>query len=185
MEYRFYATFPSPFDAFTIVWKETGSKLQIQRIFLSDTKHKSEVKALESFKKIKLESSSLIALLGENIQRFFKGEQVDFDHGLLDFNQCFEIQKKVLLAEYKIPRGWVSTYKRIAHHLHMPKGARVVGNALARNPFPIIIPCHRAIKTNGELGGFQGGIDMKRALLELEGIEISDKGKVITDRIYY
>jgi len=67
----------------------------------------------------------------------------------------------------------------------MPKGARVVGNALARNPFPIIIPCHRAIKTNGELGGFQGGLDMKRALLELEGIEVSDKGKVITDRIYY
>ncbi|MFX0019761.1 MAG: methylated-DNA--[protein]-cysteine S-methyltransferase [Promethearchaeota archaeon] len=66
-----------------------------------------------------------------------------------------------------------------------PKGARIVGNALARNPFPIIIPCHRAIKTRSELGGFQGGIDMKRALLKLEGIEISEKGKVITNRIYY
>jgi methylated-DNA-[protein]-cysteine S-methyltransferase len=185
MEYRFYTTFSSPFNTFTVVWKETSSDLRVQRIFLSDPKRKSEIKALESFKKIKLESSSLIALLGENIQRFFKGKQVDFGLGLLDFNQCFEIQEKVLMAEYKIPRGWVSTYKRIAHHLDMPKGARVVGNALARNPFPIIIPCHRAIKTNGELGGFQGGIGMKCALLELEGIEVSDKGKVITDRIYY
>jgi len=185
MEYQFYTSFSSPFDTFTIVWKENGSDLQIQRIFLSDPKRKSEAKALESFKQIKLESSSSIALLGENIQRFFKGERVDFELELLDFNQCFEIQKNVLLAEYKISRGWVSTYKRIAHHLNIPKGARVVGNALARNPFPIIIPCHRAIKTNGELGGFQGGIDMKRALLELEGIEISNKGKVITNRIYY
>jgi len=185
MEYRFYATFSSPFNTFTVVWKEIGSDLRVERIFLSGPKRKSEVKALESFKKIKLKSSSLITLLSENIQLFFKGEQVDFDLGLFDFDQCFEIQKKVLLAEYKIPRGWVSTYKRIAHHLDMPNSARVVGNALARNPFPIIIPCHRAIKTNGELGGFQGGLDMKRALLELEGIKISDKGKVITDRICY
>ncbi len=64
-------------------------------------------------------------------------------------------------------------------------GARVVGNALARNPFPIIIPCHRAIKSNGALGGFQGGIKMKRALLELEGIEFSERGMVVTKRIYY
>lgn len=185
MKHRFYATFSSPFNSFTVVWKEMDSELRVQRIFLSDPKRKSEAKALESFKKIKLESSSSIILLGDKIQRFFKGEQVNFDLGLLDFNQCYEIQRKVLLAEYRIPRGWISTYKRIANHLDMPKGARVVGNALARNPFPIIIPCHRAIKTNGELGGFQGDIDMKRALLELEGIEISDKGKVITDRIYY
>jgi len=185
MEYRFYTTFPSPFDTFTVVWRETDSDFQVQRIFLSDPKNKSEVKALESFNKIKLKSSSSIGLLGENIQQFLKGEQVDFDLGLLDFNLCYEIQRKVLLAEYRIPRGCVSTYKRIAYHLDMPKGARVVGNALARNPFPIIIPCHRAIKTNGELGGFQGGIGMKRALLELEGIEISKKGKAITDRIFY
>ena len=185
MDSRFYTNFNSPFDTFTIVWRETDSNLQVQRIFLSDPKNKSEVKAFESFNKIKLKSSSSIGLLGKNVQRFLKGEQVDFDLGLLDFDMCYEIQRKVLLAEYRIPRGWISTYKRIALHLGKQKGARVVGNALARNPFPIIIPCHRAIKTNGELGGFQGGIEMKRTLLELEGIEISDKGKVNTDRIYY
>ncbi len=185
MEYRFYTTFSSPFGTFTIVWKETGSDLQVIRIFLSDPELKSEVKALESFKQIKLGSSSSIELLGEKIQRVFKGEKVDFDLGLIDFNQCFDIQKKVLLAEYAIPRGWVSTYKRIAGKIGIPTGARVVGNALARNPFPIIIPCHRAIKTNGDLGGFQGGINMKRRLLELEGIKFSERGKVITDRIYY
>ena len=185
MRYHFYATFSSIFDTFTIVWKESGSDLQVQRIFLSDPEFNSEIKARESFKQIKVKSNSLIALLGEKIQRFLKGEKVEFDLDLLDFNRCLEIQKRVLIAEYKIPRGWVSTYKRIANHIGISNGARVVGNALARNPFPIVIPCHRAIKTNGEFGGYQGGINMKRKLLEMEGIEISERGKVITNRIHY
>ncbi|UCD00857.1 MAG: methylated-DNA--[protein]-cysteine S-methyltransferase [Promethearchaeota archaeon] len=185
MDYRFYNTFSSPFDTFTIVWKENGSELIIQRIFLSDPELKSEVKALESFKKIELGSSLSIMSLGEKIQRFFKGEDVKFDLAVLDFTKCSEVQKRVLIAENGIPRGWVSVYKRIANHIGIKNGARVVGNALASNPFPIVIPCHRAIKTNGELGGYQGGTKMKRILLEIEGIEFSDRGKVITDRIYY
>jgi methylated-DNA-[protein]-cysteine S-methyltransferase len=185
MEYRFSSTFASPFNNFTIVWKETGSGVRISRIFLSDPKLNSEVKALKSFNQIKGKSTLSITFLGEKIQQFFRGETVKFDLEILDFRSCYELQKKVLIAEFNIPRGWVSTYKRIANHLGIPKGARGVGNALARNPFPIIIPCHRAIKTNGDLGGFQGGINMKRTLLELEGIEFSERGKVITNRIYY
>ena len=185
MEYRFYTTFSSHFDNFTIVWKETGSNIQINRIFLSDSKLKSEAKALKSFNQIKAKSSSSVSFLAKKIQQFFTGENVKFDLEFLDFTTCYEIQKKILFAELNIPRGWVSTYKRIGIHLGIMKGARVVGNALARNPFPIIIPCHRAIKTNGDLGGFQGGINMKRKLLELEGIEFSDRGKVICNRIFY
>ena len=185
MEYRFYATFSSPFDSFTIVWKGSGSESQIERIFLSDPEHKSEVKALKSFNQIKSQSNASIASLGEKIQHFLKGENIEFDLGILDFTRCLEIQKKVLLADFGIPRGFVSTYKRIANHIGITNGARVVGNALARNSFPIVIPCHRAIKTNGDLGGFQGGLVMKRKLLELEGIAFSEGGKVITDKIYY
>jgi methylated-DNA-[protein]-cysteine S-methyltransferase len=60
-----------------------------------------------------------------------------------------------------------------------------VGGALSRNPFPIVIPCHRAIRSDGHLGGFQGGREMKQALLELEGVEVTPPGKVTTDRFYY
>ncbi|MFX1373407.1 MAG: methylated-DNA--[protein]-cysteine S-methyltransferase [Promethearchaeota archaeon] len=185
MDFLFYATYSSPFDTFTIIWKETDSNLQIQRIFLSDPEINSEIKARESFKQIKKGLNSSIKLLGEQIQYFLRGERVELKLDFLDFSKCFDIQKEVLLAEYKIPRGWISTYKRIADHIGLSKGARVVGNALARNPFPIVIPCHRAIKTNGELGGYQGGIKMKQRLLEIEGVKISEKGRVITDRIYY
>jgi methylated-DNA-[protein]-cysteine S-methyltransferase len=99
--------------------------------------------------------------------------------------QCSEFQRRVLLAEYGIRRGWVSTYGRIARHLGMPQGARAVGSALAHNPFPIIIPCHRAIAADGSLGGYQGGPEMKRSLLEMEGIAFGANGRVQVERFYY
>ncbi|MHA2399790.1 MAG: methylated-DNA--[protein]-cysteine S-methyltransferase [Promethearchaeota archaeon] len=161
------------------------SGFEIHRIYLSDPDFTSEAKATSSIKGIKLKQSSAILSLGKKIQLFFKGEDIKFDLGLCNFDGCFAIQKKVLLVEFEIPRGWVSTYKRIAVKIGIPDGARAVGNALARNPFPIIIPCHRAIKSNGELGGYQGGTRMKQKLLESEGLEFSDKGKVITEKLYY
>ncbi|MDX1799202.1 MAG: methylated-DNA--[protein]-cysteine S-methyltransferase [Candidatus Lokiarchaeia archaeon] len=180
-----FLTFPSPFGTFTIVWKGIEPDLQLQRIFLSDSEHKSENKAFISLQGLNLGSSSHITSLGDKIQQFLEGEVVEFNLELLDFNLCTKIQEKVLRADFRSPRGWISTYKRIANYIRVQNGARVVGNLLARNPFPIIIPCHRAIKSNGELGGYQGGIDMKRKLLEMEGIEFSNSGKVITKKIFY
>jgi methylated-DNA-[protein]-cysteine S-methyltransferase len=181
----FYAIFASSFDTFTIIWKEIANKLLIQRIFLSDTKTKSEIKARNAFRSIKEGSSTKIDSIGKKIQEFLNGSEQNFDQSLLDFRVCHPIQKKVLEAEAKIPRGWVSTYKRIAIHIDHPKSARVVGNALANNHFPILIPCHRAVKSNGELGGYQGGNKMKRKLLENEGIKFASKGKVALDKVYY
>lgn len=182
---RFYTTFSSPFGPFSIIWEESVPDLQIKRIFLSDPEFTSEMKMLKVFEIIKSGVSSIIDSLGNQILLFLKGETINFNLQLIDLDKCYEIQRKILLAEYNIPRGWVSTYKRIANHIGLLNGARVVGNSLARNPFPIVIPCHRAIKTNGELGGYQGGIKMKRTLLEMEGIKFSNNDKVITDRIYY
>jgi methylated-DNA-[protein]-cysteine S-methyltransferase len=60
-----------------------------------------------------------------------------------------------------------------------------VGNALATNPFPIVIPCHRAIRSDGSLGGYQGGLEMKRALLEQEGVDVNQRGRVLSPNLYY
>jgi methylated-DNA-[protein]-cysteine S-methyltransferase len=90
-----------------------------------------------------------------------------------------------LRAEHGIPRGSVSTYQLIAAHLGRPKGGRAVGNALANNPFPIIIPCHRAFRSDRSLGGYQGGLAMKRALLEKEGIGFDRTGRVQAMRWHY
>jgi methylated-DNA-[protein]-cysteine S-methyltransferase len=185
MESLSYHPLPSAFGTLGIVWQKTEKGPKVYRILLP-----SELTAVEdliqmTFADAKPQSCPAITALGERIQGFLEGEAVDFELDLIALERCSEFQREVLLAEHKIPRGWVSTYGRIAQHLGVPDAARAVGSALARNPFPIIIPCHRAVRSDGSLGGFQGGPEMKRALLELEGIEFSQSGRVVMSRTYY
>jgi methylated-DNA-[protein]-cysteine S-methyltransferase len=86
--------------------------------------------------------------------------------------QCSKFQQKVLRVVSAIPKGKVSTYQSIAKKIGQPKAARAVGRVLATNPFPIIIPCHRVICSDGSLGGYQGGRKKKLALLKKEGVLI-------------
>ena len=76
--------------------------------------------------------------------------------------------KKVLEEVSKVPYGETNSYEQIAQKLNNSKATRAVGTANARNPLPIIIPCHRIITKNGKLGGYAGGLKMKKYLLEFE-----------------
>ena len=124
------------------------------------------------------------ALVG-GIRSFLQGNDVRFDIDLLDLDRCPPFQRRVLLAEYGIPRGYVSTYGRIARHLDSPGAARAVGNALAKNPFPLVIPCHRVLRSDGRPGGFQAGLAMKWRLLEMEGIRFREDGRAFMEHIWY
>ena len=181
----YYTTVPSAFGTLRIVWRETSEGAKVRRLLLPGERIPAEEAMRTTYAGIRPLSNPTIEVLTEQIGSFLKGEAVDFEVRLVDLGECSEFQKSVLLAEHKIPRGWVSTYGRIARSLGLPKAARAVGTALSRNPVPIIIPCHRAIRSNGEVGGFRGGLNMKRALLELEGVEFSTTGRVLTDRFYY
>jgi methylated-DNA-[protein]-cysteine S-methyltransferase len=77
-------------------------------------------------------------------------------------------QKKVLTALYRVPYGETITYGELAKKIENPEASRAVGQANARNPIPIVIPCHRVIGSNGKLTGFGGGLPVKQALLDLE-----------------
>jgi methylated-DNA-[protein]-cysteine S-methyltransferase len=186
MENHSHVSISSAWGDLGIVWHETGSGVQVARILLPNEQH-----VAEGVGQATLSDSSLpaaIAELGERLQCFLAGDRVEFEQRHLDLlalETCSGFQRRVLLAEYGIPRGWVSTYGRIAKHLGVSGGARAVGNALGSNPFPIVIPCHRAVRADGGLGGFRGGVEMKRALLTMEGMEISRAGKVLTDRFYH
>jgi methylated-DNA-[protein]-cysteine S-methyltransferase len=81
----------------------------------------------------------------------------------------------VYLLLSKIPSGKVSTYGDIARALGHPKAARAIGKIVANNPNPISIPCHRVVKSNGEIGGFAYGEKMKREILEKEGIKFQNR----------
>lgn len=185
MEPSFYTLIPSNFGTLSLVWWETERGVKVHQLFLPS--EQSTIGGATQKAPPKEDSSPppVIIELSEQIQRFLQGEDISFELSIIALDKCPQFHRRVLLADHDIPRGWISTYGRIARHLENPKGARAVGQALARNPFPLIIPCHRAIRTSGELGGFGGGLEMKRALLELEGIKFSSNGRVITDRIYY
>jgi methylated-DNA-[protein]-cysteine S-methyltransferase len=117
--------------------------------------------------------------LCDRMARFLAGEVIALPIDLLDRTLCSPFQWRVLMAEKAIPRGQVRTYGQVAAAAGSPGGARAAGNALARNPFPIVIPCHRAVRADGSLGGYQGGAPMKRALLEMEGVQFDARGRAI------
>jgi len=77
-------------------------------------------------------------------------------------------QRRVLAALRKVGRGTTIAYGELAARLGKPGGARAVGNACANNPVPLWVPCHRVLASGGKLGGFSGGLEVKRALLSLE-----------------
>jgi methylated-DNA-[protein]-cysteine S-methyltransferase len=181
----FHVLLSSALGTFGIIWQETEKGPKAYRVLLPDDQSSVENLVQIPFADSSHLSCPVIAELGERIQSFLAGEAVDFGLDVIALEKCSEFQKRVLLAVYKIPRGWVSTYGRIAGSLEVPGGARAVGRALSCNPFPIIVPCHRVIRSNGELGGFGGGLRMKQTLLELEGMEFSGSVKVPTDRIHY
>ena len=89
---------------------------------------------------------------------------------LLDTFHPTPFQRKVLLATAAIPRGSTTTYLALAAQIGSPRSVRAVGNALAHNPLPWFIPCHRVLRTDGGLGGYRFGPALKRALLEQEGV---------------
>jgi len=179
---HFYDLKNSYLGTFGVVWKEKNNQSKIIKIFLPTDKTILLSKLKEEYSLAKRSDS--LEEITLQVKRFISGENIKFNLGLLDFDICTDFEKKVLMAEYNIPRGYVSTYSRIAKNIGNPKGARAVGNALANNPFPLIIPCHRAIRSDGTLGGFQGGLEMKKKLLENEGVFLS-KGKVSIDKMYY
>ncbi len=105
------------------------------------------------------------------LQGYFQGKRRNFKLDM-DLGTATSFQKSVWQTLMKIPYGQVRSYQWVAHQIGTPQAARAVGMANRCNPLPIVIPCHRVIKADGELGGYSGGIAIKQALLELEGVRL-------------
>ena len=105
--------------------------------------------------------------------RYFAGEGVDFS-GVEVFLEGTSFQLSVWQALREIPYGEVVTYGELAAKVFVTNGARAVASACARNPLPIIIPCHRVVAAGGAIGGYSAGtgVPVKRRLLALEGVSI-------------
>lgn len=103
------------------------------------------------------------------LEEYFAGRRRGFDLPI-DWALVGPFARRVLVAAAAIPYGRVATYAQIAAQAGSPRGARATGNALGANPVPIVVPCHRVLRSGGALGGYTGGLDRKRFLLALEGV---------------
>ena len=104
--------------------------------------------------------------------------------GKMNHNNRNPIRKTIIKDEdvyqllLQIPEGKTTTYGDLATALGNPSASRLIGRILGRNPNPVTVPCHRVVKSDGSLGGYNGGIDRKIELLKKEGISISNKTTV-------
>ena len=111
-----------------------------------------------------------------DIKDIILGKKITFNTAPIDMSELTPFQQLVLENQKKIPYGKVTTYKKLAQQINKPNSARPLANVLATNPFPLIIPCHRTVKSDWTLGGYAGSNNgyYKQFLLENEGIEIKD-----------
>jgi len=176
---------PTPFGSVCVVWSVLKDFPRIFQVLLSRPGLSAEDRASALFPDFRKSTCEEIDKIAYSIKAYLEGENVKFSLNALDLSQCTKFQQSVLRAQHAIPRGCVSTYGLIAAHVGAPGGARAVGNVMAGNPFPLIVPCHRAVLSNLSLGGFQSGNEMKRALLEKEGVKFDEAGRVICKRLHY
>ena len=109
----------------------------------------------------------------QELLEYLAGERRDFDLPLHPRGTPF--QRRVWQALEAIPYGQTRTYAQIAQAVDSPRGFRAVGMANHRNPIPIFIPCHRVVGSGGTLTGYAGGLELKKALLDLEGADLTEK----------
>jgi methylated-DNA-[protein]-cysteine S-methyltransferase len=107
------------------------------------------------------------SLVKKELKEYFKNGREEFTQKI-EFTRGTEFDRKVWLALKEIPYGETRTYKWLAEKIGKPNASRAVGRALSRNPIPIILPCHRVIESDGSIGGYSSGGDIKRRLLEIE-----------------
>ena len=117
------------------------------------------------------QSDDILKQTAQQLAEYFSGRRREFSLPLGAAGTAF--QQQVWSALRQIPFGELRSYRDIATVIGNNKAVRAVGAANGRNPIPIVVPCHRVIGSNGSLTGFAGGLAAKRALLELEGIDLT------------
>ncbi len=156
------------FGQVAVVWSEHGKRPLVTEILLPGRRPSGSVPR----------SCPAMERLGDRLAASLEGEAVRFPLHQLRLDLLTPFQRKVLLALHAVPRGRVTTYGALAAAAGRPGACQAVGQVMAMNPFPIVIPCHRVVRSDLTLGGFGGGPALKRNLLELEGVRFRQDGRI-------
>lgn len=160
----FYTVFPSPFRLLGVAATAKG----ICRVQTNLPSEAAFVRLLQqTYQQIPTKKPGEFKSLKKEFDLYFQGKLNKFTCGL-DLKPDTPFQRKVWRALLTIPYGQTRSYRWVAQTIRNPKAVRAVGNANGNNPVSIIVPCHRVIQSNGHLGGYTGGIHIKRKLLDLE-----------------
>ena len=144
-----------------------GSESGLALLTLPKSSREAVLAEIKEFAGDSVEDTSVFHDLTYRLQCYFEGEQVSFTDSL-NLSGTTAFHRNVWNATRSIPYGETRTYAWVAQQIGTPRAYRAVGSALARNPIPIIVPCHRVVASNGKLGGFGGGLALKKRLLEME-----------------
>jgi methylated-DNA-[protein]-cysteine S-methyltransferase len=160
--------FPTAIGTCGIAWSEEG----LTRFQLPERDEAALLQRMAMADRWTGAPPSSIAKAVAELERYFRGEEVNFSTLRLDLRASGPFHKAAYAATRSVRWGRVATYGEIAGVMGSPGAARAVGHALSLNPIAVIIPCHRILAAGGKIGGFSahGGVDAKARLLEIEGV---------------
>ncbi|MCS6859788.1 MAG: methylated-DNA--[protein]-cysteine S-methyltransferase [Abditibacteriales bacterium] len=143
----------------------------IRRVLLPRAEEEAVRRELNGAEDNSPQARAWVQSAAEKLQRYFRGESVEFNEPL-DWDGAPAFYCRVWNELLKVGRGETVSYAELARRVGASRrAARAVGQAMAHNPIPVIVPCHRVLRSDGSLGGFGGGLRLKRKMLELEGVE--------------
>ncbi|MCU0582018.1 MAG: methylated-DNA--[protein]-cysteine S-methyltransferase [Syntrophales bacterium] len=181
MDFRkcFYHIITSCCGEIGLIWSICNGKAMVEEILLPREDKAMKMVIAEILPESKCVKRQSVPDVAAKIAAYLQGKPVFFslkDLGRDNLGAGF--RKDVLLRTLSIPRGMVDTYGGLALKTGHPRAARAVGTVMAQNPFPLVIPCHRVIRSDGRTGCYGGGAEMKRKLLAMEGVTFDRTGSV-------
>ncbi|RZB37906.1 MAG: methylated-DNA-[protein]-cysteine S-methyltransferase [Desulfobacteraceae bacterium Eth-SRB2] len=161
-----YLIFTAPLGHMAVIYRVTP--FAVIKILLPSQDKEGLVTAVKAFGRQDTGFHDNAFRVKESIIDYFKRKPMPPPWAWLEMDGLTKLQQSVLESTADIPYGELRSYKDIAVAVGRPRAYRFVGSTLANNPFPILIPCHRVIRSDGSFGRFGGGSDLKRKLIELE-----------------
>ena len=167
-EPEFYCLFDTAIGTCGVAWSAQG----LTRLQLPEASCDATERRLRRGGAVAADAPLVVVRAIAELQRYFKGEAADFSQIALDLRGVDAFERRVYDAARLIGWGKTLSYGELARRIGDPTAARAVGQALGRNPIPVIVPCHRILAAGHRIGGFSapGGADTKQRLLALEGV---------------
>jgi len=166
-----------------LVWQFYVDAPLLIRVLMPDGQRTFLSQLRQLYPEARSRSHPTIDVICRQLERYDQGKDIAFSVPEVGPQPWSNFYRRVWTETAKIPRGKVSTYGQVANKISNPRAARAVGTALAKNPFPLLIPCHRVIQSSGELGNYSaGGPTVKRHLLVREGVLFDCQGRVMVPK---